>query len=322
MTSLLSIFPLFPVEASQQARQIDELYVALVIIASIFTAIIFVCLAYFAVRYRKGSRANREMRHPENLKLEIAWTVIPLIISAGIYVWSAKLFFDLHVAPKNAIEIYVVAKQWMWKIEHPEGNREINALHIPVGIPVKLVMTSQDVIHSFYVPAFRVKQDVLPDRYTTEWFLPTKVGTYHLFCAEYCGTGHASMIGTVYVMDQADYQQWLAGKSGEVPLATSGEDLFQHFACSTCHQLNDMGRGPSLYGLFGSMVRLQNGQRVIADQSYIRNSIYDPGDQVVAGYRAIMPTFRKQIDPDQMAALIEYIKTLGAPAKPAKGTKQ
>jgi cytochrome c oxidase subunit 2 len=322
MIPVLLTFPLFPVEASQQAHQVDALYFGLVIIAAIFTLIIFVSLAFFAVRYRKGSRANRILRHPENLRLEIAWTVIPLIISAGIFIWSAKLYFDMHVAPKNAIEIYVVAKQWMWKIEHPEGNREIDALHIPVGIPVKLVMTSQDVIHSFYVPAFRVKQDVLPDRFTTEWFLPTKVGEYHLFCAEYCGTGHASMTGTVYVMDPADYQQWLAGRSSEVPMASTGEELFQHFGCNTCHQENDLGRGPSLYGLYGSTVHLNNGARVLADQSYIRNSIYDPGGQVVKGYRPIMPTFKNQVEADQLDALIEYIKTLRPPEKVVKGIKR
>jgi len=322
MIPLLSSFPLFPVEASQQARQVDTLYIALVIIATFFTAIIFISLAFFAVRYRKGSKASRVLLHPENLKLEITWTAIPLVISAGIFLWSAKLYFDEHVPPANSIEIYVVAKQWMWKIEHPQGNREINELHIPVGIPVKLIMTSQDVIHSFYVPAFRVKQDVLPDRYTTEWFLPTKIGEYHLFCAEYCGTGHASMRGTVYVMDPSDYQQWLAGKTHEVPMATTGEELFQHFACNTCHQENDMGRGPSLYGIYGSTVHLNDGSTVIADQSYIRNSIDDPGGQVVAGYRPIMPTFKQQVSPDQVDQLIEYIKSLRPPEKVAKGMKQ
>lgn len=322
MISLLSNFPLFPVEASRGAGQIDALYFALVIIATFFTALIFITIAVFAIRYRKGSKANRVLHHPDNLKLEIAWTVIPLIISAGIFIWSAKLYFNEHVPPANSIQIYVVAKQWMWKIEHPEGNREINELHVPVGTPVELIMTSQDVIHSFYVPAFRVKQDVLPDRYTTEWFQPTKVGKYHLFCAEYCGTGHASMTGTVYVMTPADYQQWLAGKSAEAPLSSTGEVLFQQFGCVTCHQENDMGRGPSLYGLYGSTVQLQDGSRVLADQSYIRNSIYDPGGQVVKGYRAIMPTFKQQIQPDQVASLIEYIKSLRPPTKVAKGTNQ
>jgi len=321
ITSALA-FPIFPVEASQQAHQVDALYIALVAIATFFTAIIFISLAFFAIRYRQGSKASRVLRHQENLKLEITWTVIPLIISAGIYVWAAKLYFDLHDPPPNSIQIYVVAKQWMWKIEHTQGNREIDALHIPVGVPVELIMTSQDVIHSFYVPAFRVKQDVLPDRYTTEWFLPTKVGQYHLFCAEYCGTGHASMTGTVYVMDPADYQQWLAGKMPGVPMATTGEELFQHFACNTCHQENDMGRGPSLYGIYGSTVHLQDGSSVIADQSYIRNSIYNPSTQVVRGYRPIMPTFKDQVTPDQVDELIEYIKSLHPPKKLAKGTNQ
>jgi cytochrome c oxidase subunit 2 len=315
----LLLLPFFPVEASQQAEQIDELYIALLIVAGIFTAIIFGSIVFFAIRYRQGSRASRILLHAENLKLEIAWTVIPLLISAVLYGWGVKLYFDLHVPPTNATEVYVVAKQWMWKIEHPQGNSEINELHIPVGIPVKLIMTSQDVIHSFYVPAFRVKQDVLPDRYTSEWFLPTKVGEYHIFCAEFCGTSHAGMIGNVVVMNPSDYQQWLTGDTPGQPMASAGEQLFQRFGCATCHQENDLGRGPSLYGLYGSTVRLQNGETVFADQSYIRKAIDDPGGQLVAGYRAIMPTFKQQITPDQLSELIEYIKSMRPPEKVTKG---
>lgn len=308
-------FPLYPDQASTTAYRVDALYFALLTIAVFFTLLIFVGLTYFAIRYRTGSTASRANAGKDHLGLEITWTVIPLIIVGCIYVWGAKLFFDIHVAPKDAIEIYVVGKQWMWKIQHPQGNKEIDELHVPVGQPVKLILTSQDVIHDFYVPAFRVKQDVLPGRYTTEWFLPTKVGEYHLFCAQYCGTSHAGMVGKVIVMERPKYQEWLAGNAGGTVMASSGEQLFQQFGCGACHKRTNTGRGPSLFELYGRTVQLRGGETVLADQEYLRESIMDPGAKVTAGYTPIMPTFRKQVTAEQVSQLIEYIKTLaGSPA--------
>lgn len=315
-------FPLFPEQASTIARQIDLLYYALLTIAIFFTAIIFLGLTFFAIRYREGSKASRANARSDHFPLELAWTIVPLFLSFGIFAWAAKLYFDMHVAPADAAEIYVVGKQWMWKIQHPQGNREINELHMPVGRSIKLVMTSQDVIHSFYVPAFRVKQDVLPGRYSTLWFEATKIGEYHLFCAEYCGMSHASMIGKVIVMDPASYEQWLAGATTGLPMATTGEQLFKQFGCQTCHKQDDETRGPSLYGLFGKVVKLQTGERLIADQEYIRESILDPTAKITAGFKPTMPTFKHQITPEQVSQLIEYIKTLGGKQTAAKGGQQ
>jgi cytochrome c oxidase subunit 2 len=314
--------PFFPTEASTTASRIDLLFFALMGIIVIFTTLIFVGVIFFSIRYRHGSRASRKGATSENLKLELAWTIIPLCITMGVFIWASKLYFDMHVPPKNAMDIYVVGKQWMWYIQHPEGNREINELHVPLGKPVRLILTSQDVIHDFFIPAFRVKQDVIPGRYTTEWFQATKLGEYHLFCAQYCGTGHAQMVGKVIVMQPWEYEQWLAGKSSGVAMSSSGEQLFTQFGCVTCHRQDNTGRGPSLVGLFGQKVLLQTGQTVIANMDYIRESILDPRAKVVATYQPIMPTFKSQIDQAQLMQLIEYVKSLGGSKTASKGNKK
>ena len=312
-------FPLFPDKASTVAGQIDALYYFLLAVSVFFSLVIVIALVYSAVRYRKGSKATREGATNENLPLELAWSIIPLIIAMVIFVWAAKLFIDMHVAPKDAMEVYVVGKQWMWKIQHPQGNREINELHVPVGKPVKLIMTSQDVIHSFYIPAFRIKQDVLPGRYTTQWFQATTPGEYHLFCAEYCGTSHSGMIGKIVVMEPAEYEQWLTNATAGSTMATSGAQVFQQFGCQTCHRQDTGPRGPALDGLFGKQVKLANGKTVTADQEYIRESILDPNAKLVAGYQQMMPTFKNQINHEQLNQLIEYVKTL---QKDEAGTKR
>ncbi|HTK82515.1 MAG TPA: cytochrome c oxidase subunit II [Bacteroidota bacterium] len=304
-------FPLLPDRASTIAEQVDALYWFIFAVVTFFSLIILVALIYSAIRYRKGSKASRAGAHHENLPLELIWSLGPLAIALLIFVWSSKLFIDMRVAPKDAMEIYVVGKQWMWKIQHPQGNREINELHVPVGKPVKLIMTSQDVIHSFFVPEFRIKQDVLPGRYTTQWFQATKAGTFHLFCAEYCGTSHSGMIGKVIVMEPADYEEWLAGKTGQT-MSSGGEQLFQQFGCQTCHRPGAGQRGPSLEGLWGKQVKLGSGALVTADQNYIRESIINPGSKVVSGYQVLMPLYRNQLSEDQVNQLIEYIKSLSA----------
>ncbi len=304
-------FPLFPETASTIAGEIDAIYWVLVAVSLFFGTLIVVGLVYSAIRYRKGSKASRRGALNDSLILELSWSIVPLAIAMGIFTWSSKVFIDMRVSPPNSMDVYVVAKQWMWKIQHPEGNKEINELHIPVGKPVKLWMTSQDVIHSFYVPAFRIKQDVLPGRYTTQWFEATKPGEYHLFCAEYCGTSHSGMVGKVVAMEQADYQDWLAGKRGGDMMAGTGEKLFAEFGCQTCHRKDSGQRGPALDGLYGSIVTLSNGTKLSADAEYVRESILDPGAKIVKGYQLLMPTYKSQLTPEQINELVEYVKLLG-----------
>jgi cytochrome c oxidase subunit 2 len=304
--------PLFPDQASLNAHHVDELYYFLVAVSAFFSVLIFGLIAVFAVRYRQAKRVNRRIEFTHFLGVEITWILIPLAISGVIFVWGAKVYFDLSAPPADVMDVYVIGKQWMWKIQHPEGNREINELHVPIGRAVRLTMTSQDVIHSFYIPAFRIKQDVLPGRYTSQWFHPTKVGEYHLFCAEYCGTLHSGMIGRVVVMEPAEYEQWLAGATDGASMAGTGEQLFTQFGCSSCHRAEVGARGPSLIGVYGSRVSIEGGQTVVADENYIRESILDPFAKIVLGYPRLMPTFRGRLSQEQLNQIIEYIKSLGS----------
>jgi cytochrome c oxidase subunit 2 len=314
-------FPILPEAASTVAGEVDALFFFLVAISMFFSLIIIVGLVFSAVRYRKGSKASRAGAKDDYLPVELLWSGVPFIIAIGIFTWAAKLFIDMRVPPKDAMEVYVVAKQWMWKVQHPQGNREINELHVPVGRPVKLIMTSQDVIHSFYVPAFRIKQDVLPGRYSTQWFEATEPGTYHLFCAEYCGTSHSGMVGKVVVLEQDRYEEWLAGKASDVAMLGSGEALFKQFGCQTCHRQVSGQRGPALEGLFGKEVRLAGGDVVTADLEYIRESILNPNAKLVSGYQRLMPTYRHQLNPDQVNELVEYVRSLRGEDPRAKGIR-
>ncbi|HTW56533.1 MAG TPA: cytochrome c oxidase subunit II [Terriglobales bacterium] len=301
-------FPLWPQQASTMAANVDALYIFLLIVSGLMTLLIFTTLIYFAARYRHRPGVPAEQIEGSN-KLEITWTVIPLLVFIAIFVWSATIFFKSRTPPRDSTEVYVVAKQWMWKIEHAEGQREINELHVPVGRDVKLIMTSQDVIHSFFVPAFRMKQDVIPGRYTIAWFRATKPGTYHLFCSQYCGTQHSGMIGNVVVMEPAQYEAWMSGSSGG-PLSATGEKIFAELGCSTCHRTDTQGRGPNLQGVFGHPVMLDDGRTVTADENYIRKCILDPGANRVKGFQPIMPTFQGLVSEEQLNALIAYIKSL------------
>lgn len=303
-------FPFFPEQASTMAVRVDQLYFFLIGIAVFFSTLIFVLIVAFAVKYRRRSDAEQPRPITENLGLEIAWTVIPLALTLVLFVWGAKLFFITYYPPKDSLEINVVAKQWMWKVQHAEGRSEIDELHIPAGRPIKLVMTSQDVIHDFFVPAFRVKKDVVPGRYTTLWFEATKPGAYRLFCAQYCGTQHSGMIGHIVVMEPAEFQAWLSGGATGVSMATAGENLFQRLGCATCHMQNDTGRGPSLADLLGKTVRLQGGGSVTADENYVRESILNPQAKLVAGYPPIMPTFKGLISEDGIMQILAYLKSL------------
>ena len=235
------------------------------------------------------------------------------MLALGVFVWATVLYFHLITPPPNAMEMYVVGKQWMWKLQHPEGKKEINELHVPLGESVRLTMTSEDVLHSFYIPAFRVKKDVVPGRYTNLWFKATQVGSYHLFCAEFCGTEHSRMIGTVHVLEPQDYEAWLTGGSANEPMEVAGERLFEQYACHTCHKMDGTGRGPSLSGLFGKTVALEGGGTAVVDEAYIRESILNPSAKIMAGYKPIMPTFKGQISEEGIIQLIAYIKSLKAP---------
>jgi cytochrome c oxidase subunit 2 len=237
----------------------------------------------------------------------------------AIFVWGAVVYFKERTPPADSTEVYVVAKQWMWKVEHAEGQREINELHVPVGRDVKLIMTSQDVIHSFYIPAFRIKQDVLPGRYTVEWFRATKSGVYHLFCAEYCGTQHSGMVGSIIVQEPAEYEAWINGGSTG-PLSANGEKIFAELGCATCHRSDTQGRGPNLEGVFGKPVQLEDGRTVTADENYLRECILDPGAKRVKGFQPIMPTFQGLVSEEQVNALVAYIKSI-SPVRPADSAK-
>jgi len=305
-----AVLPLFPPIASTYARQEDLLFYFLVAVTLFFVLLIFGSIFFFAVRYRRRTPDERAQPTRPNLPLEVAWTVIPLVIALVIFVWGAKLFFVAMRPPAQAVEVTVVGKQWMWKIQHADGTREINALHIPVGTPIKLILTSEDVIHDFFVPAFRIKRDVVPGRYTTAWFEATTPGTYHLFCAQYCGTNHAAMIGSVVVMEPADYERWVRARTSPVLPASAGAVLFQRLGCSSCHQTNTNAKAPALAGLFGQQVTLADSRQVTADMDFLRDHILTPGKTPVAGYPQIMPTYQGQVSEEQILELIAYVRSL------------
>jgi len=298
-----------PEQASTIAPQIDLVLYVLTGLSVFFFVAVCAVLLFFAIRYRKGTTVNRTIKNPDAKALEITWTVIPTIMAMAMFFWATIVFFQYSRIPDDAMEVLVTGKQWMWKIQHPSGKREINQLHVPVGVPVKLTMTSEDVIHSFFVPAFRVKRDVVPGRYSNLWFEPTKTGTFHLFCAEYCGTDHSRMIGQVIVMEPEDYERWLAGELTAVPAASAGEQLFTKLGCVTCHE-GASPRGPALKEVFGSEVLLQSGEIVVADEDYLRESIMNPQAKLVAGYPPLMPTFQNQIREQDLFTLINYIKAM------------
>ncbi len=303
--------PFFPEQASTIARDVDALYAYMILVSAFFSLLIAFLIIFFAIKYRRRSNSEIPRAPHGGLLLEITWSVIPLGLSMVMFGWGASIYFTESRPPDDSMEVFVTAKQWMWKIQHMEGQREINELHIPVNRNIKLTMTSEDVIHDFFVPAFRTKADVVPGRYTTEWFRPTKVGSYHLFCAEYCGTKHSGMVGTVYVMDPAQYDQWLSGGGGMGSMSQKGEALFQQLGCVTCHHSDGKGRCPNLVGLFGTSVDLEGGATVKADATYIRESILHPQAKIVAGFRPIMPTFQGLVTEDGVLELIEYIKSIG-----------
>jgi cytochrome c oxidase subunit II len=314
-------FPFFPEQASAQAAQVDGIYFFMLAVTAFFSLLIATLVVLFAIKYRRRHDSEVGAAIHGSLALELLWTVIPFLITMVMFAWGAKVFFDLYRPPAGAMEIYVVGKQWMWKAQHMDGQREINELHVPVGRPVKLIMGAEDVLHSFYIPAFRVKADVIPGRYNVLWFTATKPGRYHLFCAEYCGTKHSGMIGWVYAMEPTAFQAWLSGgpRASETP-AAAGAKLFQDFACSSCHRDDAMAQAPQLKGLFGKTVELQGGATAVADETYIRESIVLPQAKVVNGFQPIMPTFQGLVSEEQLLQLIAYVRSLGEAAPGAAGS--
>lgn len=307
---MLAQVPIFPESASTVSDRVDALYLFLVAIWTFFTIMICILIVTFGVLYRRGSKAKRT-KVRQSYAMEALWASGMLVLVMIIFAWGAVIFFDIRTPPENAIKIDVVGKQWMWKIQHPNGRSEINELHIPVGRPVQLRTISEDVIHSFFVPAFRVKQDVLPGYYGTLWFEATRTGRFHLFCAEYCGTEHSLMRGTIVVMEQSDYAAWLQRES-RTSNVLAGQRLFERFRCDNCHKPDGQGTGPSLVNVNGSTVPLANGRTIMADRQYLRDSIRAPSRHIVAGYRPVMPAYGSdQISESQIIQIIDYMNAMG-----------
>ena len=308
-----------PEAASSIAEGVDHLYFVLTFITLFFTIAIFSTIFFFMVKYRRRAENEIPPDTEENLPLELAWTIIPTLICAGLFLWASSLYFENSRPPSASTEIFVIGKQWMWHIQHPEGVREINELHVPEGVPVKLTMTSEDVIHDFYIPAFRVKKDVIPGRYSSLWFQATKVGTYHLFCAQYCGADHAEMLGWVYVMSPADYETWLASGTPSETMEKTGEKIFNKLGCSSCHQPDGTGRGPSLVGDYGKEEDSRVARSALVDEAFIRQAIINPNSVALKNYPPIMPTFRGQINEEQVLQLIAYVKSLASEERNSNG---
>jgi cytochrome c oxidase subunit II len=312
--------PFFPEQASNFAPDVDMLMTFLILVSLFFAVAITAAIVFFFVRYRRKNKDEIGVPIHGDLRLETAWIVVPAILSLAMFSWGAVVFVDYRHNPQDTLNIYVVGKQWMWRIQQPNGRREINELHVPAGRDVKLILASEDVIHDFFVPAFRVKMDVVPGHYNTMWFRPTKTGRYIFFCSQYCGTSHAVMTGWVTVMEPSDYAAWLSSWSNaDTNPGATGEELFAEKACSGCHIANGTGGAPSLNGLYGGTVKLADGSTVTADESYIRESILAPNAKIVAGYQPVMPSYQGQLSEDQVLSLIAYIKSLQSQPVPTKG---
>lgn len=308
---MLSGIPLFPEQASTLAPQVDNLYFFLIAVTAFFALLVVVLVVIFAIKYRDDTGLKVGAPITGSVPLEIGWSLIPFIISMAIFVYATVVYFDIVRPPAETLEIYSTGKRWMWRFQHIDGQSEINDLHVPKGRPVKITFTSEDVLHSLFIPAFRVKADAIPGRYSAIWFTPTQTGTFHLFCAEYCGTKHSGMIGSVTVMEPNDYQAWLSGGVGQT-MTARGEQLFRQLACVSCHLPDNSGRGPSLGGTFGTQVPLSGGATALVDDTYVRESILTPHAKLRDGYQAVMPTFQGLINEDGVMSLIEYIKSLPA----------
>jgi len=312
--------PFFPVEASNFAGNVDSLFTFILLTCLFFAVTVTLLVIFAAFKYKRKGVGEVGSTVEGNTPMEIGWTLLPLLLAIGMFAWGAVIYVNFRTPPKDTLDIYVIGKQWMWKLQQPNGRKEINELHVPINRNIKLILGSEDVIHDFYVPAFRVKMDVVPGRYNTLWFQPTKIGKYHFFCSQYCGTNHAIMGGWVTVMDPAEYAAWLSDEGGDVNPVSAGEKLFTQLACATCHIANGTGRAPSLNGVFAAKVLLADGSTVTADESYIRESILQPKAKIVAGYQPVMPTFQGLVTEEQVQNLTAYIKSLQGQPVPTKGS--
>jgi len=316
-----SQLPLYPEQASNFAPHVDSLMLFIITVCLFFAVSVTIAIVWFFFRYHRKKENEVGVPLHGDSRLETLWIIVPLILAMVMFGWGAVIYVDYRHMPQDTLDIYMIGKQWMWKAQQPNGIREINELHLPLGRNVRIILASEDVIHDFYVPAFRVKMDVVPGHYNTMWFRPTKPGRYHFFCSQYCGTNHAVMGGWVYVMEPSDYAAWLAGASGgEANPVAAGEKLFTEKACSTCHVPNGSGRAPSLNGLYGARVLLADGSVVEADDAYIRESILQPAAKIVAGYQPLMPTFQGLLTEEQVIVLTAYIKSLQSQPVPTKGS--
>jgi cytochrome c oxidase subunit II len=322
-----SWFPFIPESASTLSGEVDAVYFYISGVTVFFTLLISTVVIFFVIRYRRRNAFEIPRPIEGSTTLETLWSVIPLLIAMSIFVWGAKLYFAEYRPPKNALEVYVVGKQWMWKFQHSTGQREINELHIPVGRKIKLIMASEDVIHDVFVPAFRIKADVVPGKYTSEWFEATKPGRYHFFCAEYCGMNHSGMGGWVVVMEPSEFDNWLSGNTNQMSPAAAGQQMYESLGCASCHGANgEGGRGPALLGLFGGKALLSGNQTVQADETYVRESILNPQAKIVSGFGPIMPSFQGQVNEEQLLQLVAFVKSLATnkpetpTAKPATAT--
>ncbi len=317
--TMLGMSWMLPDQASSYAPDVDNLYLFLVGLTVFFTVLIGAAILFFFIKYRRSAHPGIPKPIEGSIILESAWSIIPFIICLFIFAWGTKIYLEQYTVPNDGLDIYVVGKQWMWKFQHPEGQREINELHIPVGKKIRFIMATEDVIHSFYIPAFRMKEDVVPgpNRYTTVWAEATMTGTFHIFCAEYCGTSHSGMVGWVTVMSDKDYEAWLSGGAAQGSMADRGAALFQSLGCVTCHKSDAQGQCPRLEGKYGIEESVHTTSspdifKVQVDDSYIRESVLSPTAKIVAGYQPIMPSFQGQVSEEQLQMLIAYIKSIGS----------
>jgi cytochrome c oxidase subunit 2 len=307
---VLAFIPLLPERASDFANSVDAIFYALLAVCGLIAVGVFAAAVYFCVRYRSGARRVDVAPSRNTVAIETTWTCLSLVTFLAIFVWAAVVYVRMAQPPANATEIQVVARQWMWKAQHAGGRREINELHLEVNQPVRLTMTSQDVIHDFFIPAFRTKQDVLPGRYTTEWFTPTRPGKYHLFCAEYCGTEHSLMGGWIHVLEPAEYARWQAAEPAAESTVAIGARLFVARGCTGCHSAATLVHAPPLENIYGQSVPLADGSMVVADDQYLHDSILLPNKQIAAGYPAVMPSYQGQLSEEEVFALVAYIRSL------------
>ncbi|MDB5577779.1 MAG: coxB [Bradyrhizobium sp.] len=319
METPLAWLPFWLPSATQYGQSVDILFAGLLTVSLLVSAILFFLMLHFIVKYRESSGADRDHRVKKSWRWEVSWTAATLIAFLCLFVWGARLFVTYAATTADAAPVYVVGQQWMWKVQHPTGQREINELHIPAGRPVRVIATSQDVIHSFFIPAFRIKRDVVPGRYQELQFTPERPGIYNLFCSEYCGTDHARMTGRIVVLTPAAFEQWLTAQSTPGSLAGRGEGIFRNLGCSGCHGNNASNvRAPALEGLFGRPVPLSDNSIVIADERYIRDSILLPRSQIVASFDPVMPSYEGRISEDDLIAVVAYIKSLADAERPPR----